>query len=70
VKICETIDKNQQYKKNRKQTKTTQPEITYLADVFKLKPPCRAEGFGVGMAAEKKHHQHPTPGTASSKTEP
>jgi hypothetical protein len=53
VKICETIDKNQQYKKNRKQTKTTQPEITYLADFFKVKPPCRAEGFGAGMAAEK-----------------
>jgi hypothetical protein len=47
-------DKNQQYKKNRKQWKTTQPGITYLADFFfKLKPPCRAEGFGASMAAEK-----------------
>jgi hypothetical protein len=46
-------DKNQQYKKNRRQRKTTQPGFTYLADFFKLKPPCRAEGFGAGMAAEK-----------------
>jgi hypothetical protein len=54
VKIYETTDKNQQYKKNRKQTKTTQLGFTYLADFFfKLKPPCRVEGFGAGMAAEK-----------------
>jgi hypothetical protein len=47
-------NKNQQYKKNKKQMKTTQPEFTYLADFFfKLKPPCRDEGFGAGMAIEK-----------------
>jgi hypothetical protein len=47
-------DKNQQYKKNRKQRKTTQLGFTYLADFFfKLKHPCQAKGFGAGMAVEK-----------------
>jgi hypothetical protein len=54
VKIYEMTDKNQQYKKNRKQRKTTLPGFTYLVDFFfKLKPPCQAEGFSAGMVAEK-----------------